>query len=67
MQMEVYEDDNNLFRKLLEQSKLVFDYEVNSVKIVEDENGIISSVVQVFDKTGGSKNFSKIYLIIRGN
>ena len=30
-------DDNNSFRKLLAQSNMIFDYEVNNVKFEEDK------------------------------
>ncbi len=34
----------NIFRKLKVKSDLIFDYEINNVTLIEDENGNINSV-----------------------
>ncbi len=56
--MESSSDDNNSFRKLLTQSNMEFDYEVNSVKFMEEKEDAESQVYFV-DKGDSTKNFGK--------
>jgi hypothetical protein len=37
-------NDYNIFLKLKNKSDLIFDYEVNSAALIEDENGKIDSI-----------------------
>ena len=55
--MESECNENNLFKKLVEQSNMVFDYEVNTVQFVDpnDEKQIF-----FLDKVKNGKNYGKI-------
>jgi hypothetical protein len=53
--METSSHDNNSFRKLLAQSNMQFDYEVNSVKFINDQEDS-ESQIYFYDKTEGTKN-----------
>ena len=56
--MESSSHDNNSFRKLLTQSNMEFDYEVNSVKFMEEKEDADSQVYFV-EKGDNTKNFGK--------
>ncbi len=54
-------DNNNSFRKLLSQSNMEFDYEVNSVKFNESKEDS-DSQIYFFNKSINGKSFGKIKL-----
>jgi hypothetical protein len=56
--MEVSSHENNSFRKLLAQSNMKFDYEVNSVRFIDDSEDS-ESQIYFYEKTEGTKNHGK--------
>ncbi len=56
--MEVSSHENNSFRKLLAQSNMQFDYEVNNVLFINDSEDA-ESQIYFYEKTEGTKNHGK--------
>lgn len=52
-------EDNNLFKKLLSQSNMEFDYEVKTIQIKhkQDQENKLETLIYFFDKSGYD-NFS---------